>query len=110
MLDSCQSFKECFTLVWSTNNVQGPGILKVVLIRTSRSLNVLKKSEKGLLTEYQRSFSFWKKSSARGRCGAEGFQKRLSSSWMALLLFIVGYWPQKLHRSMGVPRPEQTTL
>jgi hypothetical protein len=24
----------------------------------SRSLNVLKKSEKGLLTEYQRSFSF----------------------------------------------------
>ena len=35
---------------------------------TSRSLNVLKKSEKGLLTEYQRSFSFWKKSSATGRC------------------------------------------
>jgi len=31
----------------------------------SRSLNVLKKSEKGSLTEYQRSFSFWKKSSAR---------------------------------------------
>jgi len=33
---------------------------------------------------------------------SRGFQKRLSSSWMALLLFIVGYWPQKLHRSMGV--------
>jgi len=25
---------------------------------------------------------------------------------MVLLLFIVGYWPKKLHRSMGVPRPE----
>jgi len=35
---------------------------------TSRSLNVLKKSEKGMLTEYQRFFSFWKKSSATGRC------------------------------------------
>jgi hypothetical protein len=41
---------------------------------------------------------------------SKAFQKRLSSSWMALLLFIVGYWPQKLHRSMGVPRPEPTTL
>jgi hypothetical protein len=29
---------------------------------------------------------------------------------MALLLFIVGYWPQKLHRSMDVPRPEPNTL
>jgi len=35
---------------------------------TSRSLNVLKKSEKGLLILSQRSFSFWKKSSATGRC------------------------------------------
>jgi hypothetical protein len=35
---------------------------------TSRSLKVLKKTEKGLLTEYQWSFSFWKKSSATGRC------------------------------------------
>jgi hypothetical protein len=34
---------------------------------TSRSLKVLKKTEKGLLIEYQRSFSFWKKSSARGQ-------------------------------------------
>jgi hypothetical protein len=33
----------------------------------SRSLNVLKKSEKGPLTKHQRSFSFWKKSSARGQ-------------------------------------------
>jgi len=82
---------------------------------------VLKKSEKGLLTGYQRPFSFQKKSSARGQMlywfgqvriamVSKGFQKRLSSSWMALLLFIVGYWPQKLHRSMGVPRPEPTTL
>jgi hypothetical protein len=76
---------------------------------TSRSLNVLKKSEKGLLSEYQRSFSFWKKSSATGDALLT-LQKRLSSSWMALLLFIVGYWLQKLHRSMGVPRPEPTTL
>ena len=38
--------------------------------RASRSLNVLKKNKKGLLTEYQRSFSFWKKSSATGRCCA----------------------------------------
>jgi hypothetical protein len=29
---------------------------------------VLMKSEKGLLTEYQRSFSFWKKFFATGRC------------------------------------------
>jgi hypothetical protein len=29
-----------------------------------RSLNVLKRTEKGLLTGCQRSFSFWKKSSA----------------------------------------------
>jgi hypothetical protein len=43
----------------------------------SRSLNVLKKSEKGLLTGYQRSFSFWKKSFARGRCFTDG--KILSS-------------------------------
>ncbi len=34
---------------------------------TSRSLNVLKKNEKGPPTEYQRSFSFWKKSSTTGR-------------------------------------------
>jgi hypothetical protein len=40
-------------------------------VAASRSLNVLKKSEKGLLTEYQRSFSFWKKSSATGRCFTE---------------------------------------
>ena len=33
----------------------------------SRSLNVLKKNGKGLLNKYQRSFSFWKKSSATGR-------------------------------------------
>jgi hypothetical protein len=38
---------------------------------TSRSLTVLKKSEKGLLTEYQRSFSFRKKSSSTGRCFTE---------------------------------------
>ena len=37
----------------------------------SRSFNALKRSEKGLLTEYQRSFSFWKKSSATGRCFTE---------------------------------------
>jgi hypothetical protein len=29
---------------------------------------MMKKSEKGLLTEYQQSFSFWKKSSVPGRC------------------------------------------
>ncbi len=40
-------------------------------IKASRSLNVLKKNKKGLLTEYQRSFSFYKKSSATGRrCAA----------------------------------------
>jgi hypothetical protein len=33
---------------------------------------VLKKSEKGLLTAYQRSFSFWKKSFATGRCFTDG--------------------------------------
>jgi len=33
---------------------------------TSRSLNVFKKSEKGLLTEYQQSFSFWKKAARSG--------------------------------------------
>ena len=38
----------------------------------SRSLNVLKNNEKGLLTEYQRSFSFWKKSFATGRCFTDG--------------------------------------
>jgi len=35
-------------------------------VLASRSLNVLKRSEKGLLTEYQRSFSFWKESSGTG--------------------------------------------
>jgi hypothetical protein len=46
----------------------------------SRSLNVLKKNEKGLLTEYQQSFSFWKKSSGTGRCFTD---------WKTLSSFVV---------------------
>jgi len=44
------------------------GIEKDRLKSTGRSLKVLKKTEKGLLTEYQWSFSFWEKSPATGGC------------------------------------------
>jgi len=35
-------------------------------------------------------------------------QNRHNSSWMPLLLFMVGYWPQRLQWIIGVPRPEPT--
>ena len=49
------------------NIIADDEIKKAVRESPSRSLNVLKKSEKGPLAEYQRSFSFWKISSARGQ-------------------------------------------